>query len=78
VNKPTCGFPGLNGPCSRPVDQPGSRCQEHDGRNARSAAAEMAKGARARQAAARHPRRADAVDTGPPMSDKQIAAVAEF
>jgi len=75
VNKPTCGFPGLNGPCPQPVDKPGSRCQEHEGREARSAAAEMAKAARARQVA-RH-RRADAVDTGSPMSDQQIAAVAE-
>ncbi|MHB1444201.1 MAG: hypothetical protein ACYCTI_02880 [Acidimicrobiales bacterium] len=37
----------------------------------------MAKAARARQAAARHPRGADAVDAGSPMSDEQIAAVAE-
>ena len=41
------------------------------------AAAEMAKTARARQAAARHPRPVDLVDAGTPMSDEQIAAVAE-
>jgi hypothetical protein len=76
VSKTTCGFPGPSGPCPRAVDEPGSRCKEHHGLDVRAAAAEMAKAARARQAAARHPRPANIADTGTPMSDEQIAAVA--
>jgi len=75
MNKLTGGLPGPDSPCLQTGDEPGGRGQEHEGLDARSAAAEMAEAARARQVA-RH-RRADAVDTGSPMSDQQIAAVAE-
>jgi len=84
VTGPVCRFPTLDGACKRSVAQAGDRCAEHTGPDQIEAARNAAKSLRARRAAeqreTRAQRQAAAVaggSPGSPMSDEQIAAVAD-
>jgi hypothetical protein len=85
VSGTLCRFPTVAGSCDRPVASAGDRCDEHRGLDAFEAARDLAKAVRARRAmeqrAARERRRAEALGAGSradvPLSDEQIAAVAE-
>jgi predicted nucleic acid-binding protein len=77
-----CRFPTSTGPCRRPVNVDGERGSEHLGLDVVTAAAEVARELRQRTAAQRQRdqrgrARRDA-DPGIPMSDAQIAAVADL
>jgi hypothetical protein len=74
----TCRFPTATGPCRRPVARPGQRCYQHDGKDPIKAAADIAAELRERQRAGRRARRsARRPEPDVPMSDEQLAAVAE-
>ncbi len=77
-----CRFPTNNGPSARPVEVDGERCVEHRELDAVTAAAEVAQELRQRARAQRRrhqPGQAGRDDADPdvPISDAQIAAVAE-
>lgn len=77
MSQTACGFPTPEGPCSQSVTEPGGRCADHEGLGAKAVAAEMAQAARARQAAARKAGRGQVTEVTTPMSDEQLAAVAD-
>lgn len=79
MTRATCRFPTTKGPCRRPVAATGDRCHQHIGRDIVAAAARVATEVRARRAAAigQAKGRASKPSRQVPMSDEQIAAVAD-
>jgi hypothetical protein len=81
---PRCRFPTLEGPCDRVVSGEGARCDEHEGLDPVAGAEVIAREVRARRVAEqrgfRDLGRVDAAGgtrAAVPMSDEQIAAIAE-
>ena len=79
MSRSTCRFPTAKGPCRRPVAAAGERCHQHVGRDIVAAATPVATEMRGRRAAAvgQAKSRANQPSRQVPMSDEQIAAVAD-